>query len=462
MANPEPGSDAGEGPGDVKDLIAMAEKYWFHPNMVVIWPVGLMAVILTWATKAFSAVPSIPVAVAAVLAIGLLWGFWLFTNRIPRIGKGRVGILLAISGQTPTHDQQVQVDFVTKLTERLKADSQETLFQVVQLPPFLIPRCQADSDVAVAIMRKAGAHLFVIGNVTLRKVGGEDCHIIDLRGFLVHKNPEVGNEIMQDMDGVVPLTKHFTVNNDALAFEVRTEWLDVAAKYLVGLGAFVSGDLTYAERMLLSAEKKLAQLDRTLAGKKKLGKLIPQRLAELYPRWLGALSKKYFLERDTETVVLADGIADRALQRDAKAYGARIWKAIAAIMLRDDPAEARSHLQICKWQKDGVWRYNLAFVYAYEGNMFAAREQYRNAFRAKLSHDHLPVEVEEFINLILVRQPDKGQLHFVLGLINFHLKGDFTAADREFQAFLAHPVAHQFPAEVTTANEYLGKLALAS
>lgn len=58
------------------------------------------------------------------------------------------------------------------------------------------------------------------------------------------------------------------------------------------------------------------------------------------------------------------------------------------------------------------------------------------AFKAPGRSDRLLVEVEEFIELVLARKPDRVGLRPALGILDFHGKEDWVAAANDLTLFL--------------------------
>jgi hypothetical protein len=75
----------------------------------------------------------------------------------------------------------------------------------------------------------------------------------------------------------------------------------------------------------------------------------------------------------------------------------------------------------------------------------AAHNEYRRAFRGNLQNPTVPIQTEEFIQIVLEEEPDKEHLHFCLALINYNAKRDFKAASRDFDRFLASQAAEKSP-----------------
>jgi hypothetical protein len=68
--------------------------------------------------------------------------------------------------------------------------------------------------------------------------------------------------------------------------------------------------------------------------------------------------------------------------------------------------------------------------------MEEAIKDYNHAFQGPIPDVSVPVQCEEFIQIILAQEPDRTQLYFYLGQINFYAKQDFLAAERDFNLFL--------------------------
>ena len=121
-------------------------------------------------------------------------------------------------------------------------------------------------------------------------------------------------------------------------------------------------------------------------------------------------------------------------------------RAIWYFVARRDVAAAKREIRKCKDSPDCAWRYSEAFLLAYEGALTQAYRRYRVVFRHSCP-EHLPVEVEEFIMGVLEEEPDKVQLHFCLGVINYFAKGDKARALQELERFLEAAPRKAFPDE---------------
>jgi tetratricopeptide (TPR) repeat protein len=111
-------------------------------------------------------------------------------------------------------------------------------------------------------------------------------------------------------------------------------------------------------------------------------------------------------------------------------------KAICDFVLRKDVPAAHKLITRCRNDSDSTWWYSRAFLHAYQGKMDEAVADYRHAFEGPIANGSVPIQCEEFIQIVLASEPTRIQLYFCLGLINYHAKSDYAAAERDFSACL--------------------------
>jgi hypothetical protein len=104
-----------------------------------------------------------------------------------------------------------------------------------------------------------------------------------------------------------------------------------------------------------------------------------------------------------------------------------------------------------------VWRLNLAFLYAYEGNLGETLRQYCIVADYKVEPITL-AQIEEFLCWIIEEEPDKYQFYFCLGYINWRIKGDAKRAILDFEEFLQLRKINQFEREHKLVTSWLKQL----
>jgi tetratricopeptide (TPR) repeat protein len=297
-------------------------------------------------------------------------------------------------------------------------------------------------------------------------VRGKETHILNVDGVIRHARipQEISNTFAADFRSVIPKSLMFSTENDALVFESASKWFDISTRYVVGVAAYLSGSVGYAELMFTQIETELSRAQELPPFIQSIAKKLPSRFLELYSTWNMAVHQEYFITGNNDFLRIEDMLTEKLLKRDPKNYSALLGKSIAEFVLRRNIARAKELVLRCKDSPDATWRYNIAFLLCYEGDLAKAHEEYRIAFKRFSNNVTTPIQCEEFIHKILAIEPDKTQLHFALGLINYNAKKDFNAAKADFTEFLKSQWPQKFPNEtvlcerlINRCNEWIDK-----
>src|SRR5438445_406003 len=114
---------------------------------------------------------------------------------------------------------------------------------------------------------------------------------------------------------------------------------------------------------------------------------------------------------------------------DGREHSLRRWNCCADFWRR---CVCRESFHVCREQDEAV-------------------ADYRRAFQGPIGDRSVPVQCEEFIQIALAREPDRVQLHFCLGLINYHAKSDYAVAAEDLRQFLSKLKDGHFPRQAATA-----------
>ena len=392
-----------------------------------------------------------------VLAAGLIvLAAWILTNRLPRVKKGNAGIVIGILCDGPDEDKQVKVDFIANL--RLLMQQGGSRFQLVELPSWALDGLE-NFSIMNNLLTKVRGHFLLYGRVRLRNKDGKPAHLLSFEGIVRHRptTEEMHKSLVQDFSRVLPRRVVIEKANDAFSFEATSEWTDVSTRYIVGTAALISGDVAYAENLFLYVENKLKQHQNLNTGVKEISRLLPYRFRQLYQAWLAHLYDAYFSTRDIRYLVRCDEICARLFVYEPANYSAMMVKAICEFMLRRDVPAAHKIITKCRNERDATWWYSRAFLHAYQGKLEEADSDYRHAFEGPILEKSVPIQCEEFIQSVLAQEPDRVQLHFYCGMINFHAKEDFIAAKRDFDLFLTARKPDAFSRQAKLARELIGK-----
>ncbi|MDX2006339.1 MAG: hypothetical protein SFU83_13765 [Meiothermus sp.] len=429
------------------DLIV---KFWHKPATGVLAPLilGLLLLLVTASTGLIIPVRDEPlwvtilgwiIVVIPVLAVIILW---IFSNRYPRAPKGKLGLVIAISVQNPEKEKQIRSDFVDRLKELLQRNNSQTQFHVMIVENHIAETIK-DSKAADMLANKTNSAFVLWGYVGLRQVRrGDSRHYFSIGAIVRYRkaSEDVNAEIGKDFRIVVPEKILPDLENEVIVFEATSEMLALGASYIIALASMVNGNLVYSETLLQLVQQKRNALNSRGEITSYIDNKLPIRFANLYTSWHNELVRQYTITREDGLLPELERISDHVSIFAPNHFNAHLTKAICAFKLRKDIAEARRHISKIRSLKvkDGTWLLSAAFLDAYAGNLQKARKEYSRAFAAKTKYEDSTVftQAEEFIAQVIQEEPQKTNLWFCLGLINFFGKNDYHAAKADFQRFL--------------------------
>lgn len=439
-------------------LTEKAKEYWHRPWAALLTAalagLSTLLVVSDGTTRTPTIAGWLVLSISSVLPVIV----WELTNRLKPVDRGKVGIIVALASEDDQHDRQVRADFVDSLRKLLERDPDGANFELVVLPRHLAAELSDPID-ADKYLRKLRGHFMLFGRITKRQMQGQAVHVLSFNGIVRHAPiPEPQSKsIATDFRAVVPARVIIPIEGDFFAFEATSQVTDVSTRYIVGRAALASGDVGYAERLLLEVERLLKSGLGAHPTLRQVGQNLPKYFTALYGAWLDYLINRYTMTRELEFLRQADGIAAKLLQREPRLTSPYLTVAIGDFLLRGDITAAKGSVMKARNVGDATWRYSMAFLAAFEGNLDAAETWYKDAFRGKVKDVTVPIQCEEFIQGVLETNPDKIQLHFCSGLINYYAKKDITGAIRDFNTFLELANPEQFKKHQARAQELLAK-----
>ena len=103
---------------------------------------------------------------------------------------------------------------------------------------------------------------------------------------------------------------------------------------------------------------------------------------------------------------------------------------------------------------DATGAFNVAFLYAFDGNLSAATRFYRVGFR-RSTNSQVQFEIEEFLEWIIAKHPEKYQLHYCAGMFQLFTVNNKELAHRHFRKFLEGVPEGEYPVQVREVTKYL-------
>jgi len=263
-----------------------------------------------------------------------------------------------------------------------------------------------------------------------------------------------------DMTSVLPLKVDIDCNLDLEGFEVTSEQIANAAKYIVAVAYFLSDARREAVQILQSLQKSASQIAKNpLPSGKSLASLIERRLCDFQLHHASALHFEWRHSHNKELMEEAELVLNSLPASSKDRSDVRNMQAMCAFILREDVQFAKAVFSDLKRlePKSPFWSYSLAFLEAFEGDLEKAHRLYKSAFNEDNSAA-LTIEIEEFVAWCAEEHPDRPQLFYCLGYINGRQKKDAMRAISDLERFieLADPVRYE--KRIALARKYVERL----
>lgn len=395
------------------------------------------------------------------------WVFhWLVKNRYPKAPRNKLGFAVAIYTDGSIRREQITHDFIRTLEELLGNTELDPGFVLVDIPSNLAEQIKTLAD-ATRVMEKTRCGFVIYGRARLRNRKKKPTYVLDLHSAVGHATipNEISQRLSKEMAELLPARRFISSDNDLAGFEINAASINVAVQYIIATAALVSGESEYARRLFKQVQQQLSkirgEIPPTIRQSLKMMRLrIPPNLAASHVFDAMELHHKWRKSRDNSILDMAKHHLDQVEQIQPNFYDAWLMRTIYWFSKGRDLKAARAEVNKCRTAgiKDPTWRLSDAFLLAYSGKLIEALRVYRVAAKLGVTSSTW-LEVEEFIMWVVHEEPDKTQLHFCLGVINYVGKGDGAQARRDFEEFLSTTPDGRFLEEKQVAQQYLDKIA---
>lgn len=440
---------------DVKAFLEFVRDYGrkpWAPVVICFFVLGAELAVF----KAFEA--GLPLWTLWVAAVSVLatTGAWLWFTRCPKHTAGNVGFSIAISCDDEDQRKRLLADFVGKLEELFLCEPDGRRFQLIVHDQHRAKLIK-DHSAATALMTKARADILIFGSARLREINGKPVHVLKFEGVVKHAPApsNVSREFGKEFREVLPKEFRIDQNNDFFAFEAAAVHFGAVAKYIIGTAALISGDFALARdefESLLQFAINRAVDDPAFEPSASRLKL---RLADVHRNRARILGELYRLKRDKALLEPLEQELVCLERYDTTWYSGPLQRAICGFVLRRDIRLCWEMVERCRGIPDTTWRYTEAFLHAYTGDLGKAQKVYAEIFVSPSEDKTVPIQCEEFIDQIIQEEPNRFQLYYCLGLINWQAKEDVTAAKRDFEKFLSLGTPNQYVRERKQVEKWL-------
>lgn len=438
----------------LQDLVQFVEKNWFEKTGLI---TALIGISLTEASLLIAGKAPWWVAIIVLfLSVALVFVIWVISRRLPKTPINKVGFLVSISCDDDAEGKKLREDFLVPLRNLIKSGKAGGAFHFMELPQHLSRKIN-DSEDALLVRLRSRAHFMLFGRVRLRTIDNQDHHIIDLNGIVAHVpvSDHVSQSIQKEFSELFPRTVKISTENDLFSFQFTSELAAVVAKYIIGIAAGFSGDVDYAEKLYKDVHHQLHNVDSDIPIYQLLIERLPYRFFEIYEaRAFFALNcwridhDHNYIQELGENLLKLDSLE---IQLTGNVF---LLKSIYAFLEHRDVDSAIGFLKSNKIADRGIWNFNMAFLFAYKGDLKLSIRHYRHAARFDVRPEVI-TQVEDFIYWILEDEPEKFQFFYCLGFFNWQVKGDKIQAKKDFTKFINACPNEVFEKEMVLSKKWL-------
>ena len=171
---------------------------------------------------------------------------------------------------------------------------------------------------------------------------------------------------------------------------------------------------------------------------KKIIERLPYRFSDIYTNWFNLEYDKWIEEEgdDKQFVNNIVKYTDLVAKHMPNLYGTKLKYSIKYFLDGRNIKECKKILLSCRNEKDVIWLYNLAFIEAYQGDIKKNLSHYKRAAKRSIEPKIIN-QVEGFMYKMTRIEPDKYQIYFCLGYLNWKIKDDKKQAINDFSKFIA-------------------------
>lgn len=369
----------------------------------------------------------------------ILWvGYWAFNKfHLPRNKKNKVGIVIAIYSENETERQKLKADFISKLKKDLQQEGILNFSEVIFLKNHFSNQIKESDNPRTeleTINKKIKAHFYVWGDVKKRPDGDEgEKYFINFQGYVVHKpiSQNLSQVISIDFSKVLPKEVNFLEKRSFKGFEASATIVHLAAKYIIGIAAFVSQDPQLALKLHNGLKDQFNAFRPLPPHLQDIRNRIPLLISDEL-LWI---AKWHF---ENNRIDEMKSFLDKSLSENNNNYGAWLFKAMIEFIIDKNIDEAiKSVKKAEQYAKNTFeWRYSKAFLYFW-------KEDYQNALKLcqkikQQSYSTEPITLEEVrkfnLNLLSNANP-KTQLYFWIGFLSYFKSGNLGYALQDFENF---------------------------
>lgn len=353
---------------------------------------------------------------------------WFFTNKPHKMSKDVIGIVFAITSENEKEKQRLINDFYSQVASVVQKGATKKV-RYVFLNEEIANRAIEDESYRHRLVQNINATILLCGKIKTRKDKGSSKYVIEITsGTVTNKlNPPLFSyHIAKESSQIIPDKTNIEEDDELSGFEFYSHYIGYGIEFIVGLAYMYSKMFKEAYYMLYNCVSECEK-----SSIKKVG-YIKERAKTYTARSAALLSGEFIKNGNAKE---SDCLINVALEIEPKNYMFILTKSISSFLL-GKIEDSMSALNKCsKTTKDYTWAYNKAFLFSYMGQLNDAYQIYKN-LKDKPVADGIANDCDVFIENYLVKNEEKYELYYALGMIRYKIREDFKLAIDSFSKFV--------------------------
>ena len=366
------------------------------------------------------------------LIILVIWFvFWLYKRtHLPKNKKGYIGIVVCVETENDKQKNRLKNDFVKRLRELITRKNLKRTINVILLGNYQTEyaigvlyeyarnkRSKGANKNWQKIRKRTQGHFFIYGSIKERQ-DRENRYYLDLEALVTHAPVQLPtqNKMVQDFLSVWYKQISFQEKIEFRGFLFAADAIFIAAQYIIGIAALVSGDVSLAFELHTGLDNdpyfsRFSPLPPNLQNVKKRLKTLLSEENHLMAR--AFFEKGIFAE--------AERYMNQSLSIEPN-YGAYLLKSIIEFLHMNNPDEALKSVYRARdiEKSDGTWRYNEGFLLMYMERFPEALRVYDRIINTSfIDEESILVEIYKFNKNFLEKHPEKIQSYFIIGFLKY-------------------------------------------
>lgn len=420
----------------VRLMIEIIKKGWYRKStlpLLVLFVIGVL--LLLFSAINLQAIEPGEIGIG-VFILFIVIAIWFYTNIPPRAANGKIGFAIGIKTDNPEQHHKIKRDFIDTLRKLLYESKYRYSFEFIELPDRIIEKINPDT--AVKTLHDLRCSFMIYGKARTTTLKGQVQHVLDMEGVVAHKPiPQtISKTFSMEFASLFPKRKTISSEGDLFEFEVTANLIGIISKYIIGVASLISGDIGYSQELFEGLQEELRGKKIESPAIVKIRDRIPIRLRDIYLIRVRMCYQEWVRTKDVRDIEQIKHILDSLDVVSPGNHEARIFSSLWYFVVERDIAGAKNECVKGRDKRLIAWRYNYAFLLAYEGNLDKALDEYKHAFRGFYAEPRFIFDVVDFILWVLSIEPDKTQLYFCLGLIYFYKIKDYSLALQDLERFI--------------------------